>query len=136
MQYPVSSNESPNLEMVLGTTHLEIAPYLYMEIFILYYSCTALQVRRFIYHSLFNPSPICGHLVCFKHFAIINNASKNNFVYTYFYIRIHVLQVYLQGRHLEMLCTGSTCQGTVDLASAAQFLFCKVVLGYTPTNHV
>lgn len=85
---PASSRESPNLEVVLESPDTpgkhSISVHGDPPQLLITGACTAYMDIKYTCYSLFNVSPLCGHLSCFKHFVVINNTVKNNFWYIYF----------------------------------------------------
>lgn len=89
MLNPVSSSESPKLEVVCGPdTPGNHSTSDWGGTRSSSFFTTAAQSSTYgcsYTLSLFNISPICGHLGSLQYFTI-NNASNNNLVYVYFYI--------------------------------------------------
>lgn len=83
MLNPVSSSESPNLEVDTPGNH---STSVHGDLHSLLLIAAQSSMYGCLYTlSLFNFSPICGHLRSFQYFTI-SNALKNNLEYMYFYI--------------------------------------------------
>lgn len=81
--------------------------------------------------TLFNPSPLCGHLGSFPYFTSTNNATMSNGVRMYFLTFGSVSSGYISRSGIS----GSKGKYTYSLLSSARFHSVSVVLSRLLTSH-
>lgn len=92
------------------------------------YFCSQTYSIEWVYHSLFNQSPVDEHLGCCHSCAIANHTSINSFLF----MSLHFLSVCLWDIVSEVRLLHQTVNVYVSLLDIAKFLFIGVLAFYIP----